>query len=162
MTYDGEYHRQYYLKHKARLKGVRQEYYRTEHGKAVITAATARHRAAHADYNRNWGKANPDKTKLHRRNKALRLCGLTGKGNEPMEKWQKEFVKQGESCKICGAKDPGTKWGWHTDHNHNTGEFRGILCHACNLTLGCADDDPRRLRRCAEYLERGGSIPCPH
>jgi hypothetical protein len=34
---------------------------------------------------------------------------------------------------------------------------RGVLCGPCNLALGHVKDDPERLRRMAEYLERGGA-----
>lgn len=35
-----------------------------------------------------------------------------------------------EPCGICGAESK------HLDHNHETGEIRGGLCHRCNLGLG--------------------------
>lgn len=42
----------------------------------------------------------------------------------------------------------------HIDHDHDTGRFRGFLCHSCNVSLGAMKDDPIRLRRAANYLER--------
>jgi hypothetical protein len=44
---------------------------------------------------------------------------------------------------------------WHTDHNHETGCFRGILCGNCNTGLGKFRDAPHLLRLGADYLERG-------
>lgn len=38
------------------------------------------------------------------------------------------------------------------DHDHETGETRGMLCSACNKMLGFARDDPEILRRALEYL----------
>lgn len=40
------------------------------------------------------------------------------------------------------------------DHNHRTGKVRGLLCNACNLSIGKMRDDPTRLRAAATYLEK--------
>jgi len=72
---------------------------------------------------------------------------------------------QGGVCAGCGTTESGQKSGeWHVDHDHaccphrrdgrTCGNcIRGILCRACNLTLGNAKDDPERLRRLATYLD---------
>lgn len=46
------------------------------------------------------------------------------------------ILSQGGRCAICRTNHPGNSWGWHTDHNHETGEVRGILCLNCNLVVG--------------------------
>ena len=59
------------------------------------------------------------------------------------------------TCAVCGGSEPGGRFGnWHIDHDHGTGEVRGILCSACNTTLGLMGDSPERLRAAADYLER--------
>ena len=40
---------------------------------------------------------------------------------------------QGGGCAICGAT-PKTRR-LHVDHDHRTGQVRGLLCHRCNRAL---------------------------
>lgn len=53
------------------------------------------------------------------------------------------------SCEICGL--PGAK---HVDHNHDTGEIRGLLCSTCNSGLGLFKDCAAILTVAANYLEK--------
>jgi hypothetical protein len=57
------------------------------------------------------------------------------------------LVSQDGLCAIC-YEEPATD----LDHDHATGELRGMLCKRCNLALGLFDDDPERLRFAAEYV----------
>lgn len=38
------------------------------------------------------------------------------------------------------------------DHDHQTGQVRGLLCHSCNTMLGLAGDSLYRLERAKQYL----------
>jgi hypothetical protein len=44
-----------------------------------------------------------------------------------------------EYCELCSVKLTEGKRSTHTtrclDHNHETGEFRNIICHYCNIRL---------------------------
>ena len=55
---------------------------------------------------------------------------------------------------IGGEKKSRSKLGLVIDHDHNTGEVRGLLCNGCNIALGQCRDDPEVLRALADYLER--------
>lgn len=46
------------------------------------------------------------------------------------------LLMQGGKCAICGTNKPGGNGAWHTDHNHETRDIRGLLCHICNITVG--------------------------
>jgi hypothetical protein len=41
----------------------------------------------------------------------------------------------------------------HIDHDHETGEVRGLLCYSCNVALGASREDPARLRALADFIE---------
>jgi hypothetical protein len=56
-----------------------------------------------------------------------------------------------EGCEIC-RKSMGEKICF--DHCHDTGEFRGLLCHRCNTMLGLAKDDFQTLDRASLYLQK--------
>lgn len=61
------------------------------------------------------------------------------------------LANQDGVCAICQRK-PGAKR-LAVDHNHDTGEVRGLLCRACNRdVLGHLRDDPEALQRAISYL----------
>jgi hypothetical protein len=71
--------------------------------------------------------------------------------------WQELFEKQGKKCAICGSIEPGGKRGWQTDHDHKTGNVRGILCISCNFLVGWLEkfEAPRVvISRAMSYLSR--------
>ena len=57
---------------------------------------------------------------------------------------------QGGVCKIC-RRDGGDRK-LRVDHNHETGEVRGLLCHSCNTGIGLLQDDPEVLQAAIDYL----------
>jgi hypothetical protein len=59
--------------------------------------------------------------------------------NLTLPEWEKIFDHQGRVCFICERSIlPPRKP--HTDHDHNSGDVRGILCSQCNRALGKAQD----------------------
>jgi hypothetical protein len=69
-----------------------------------------------------------------------------------------ERLSANAACHACGQKACRTKNGRNgldIDHDHATGNPRGVLCNPCNRAIGNAKDDPDRLQALAEYLRRG-------
>lgn len=64
------------------------------------------------------------------------------------------LAKQGNKCAICGSDSPANNRGWHVDHCHKTGRFRGLLCVPCNLGLGHFKDSLEILESAKQYLTR--------
>lgn len=65
--------------------------------------------------------------------------------------YERLLTEQGGGCAICDiAIDNERRLA--IDHDHITGEVRGLLCRACNQGLGQFGDDPERLERAGMYL----------
>jgi hypothetical protein len=62
------------------------------------------------------------------------------------------FAAQGNACAICKTTKFG-KRSAHTDHCHESGKVRGILCARCNRGLAYFRDNPEIFRVAANYLE---------
>lgn len=57
---------------------------------------------------------------------------------------------QREHCAICWERISKLS----VDHDHATGEVRGLLCSTCNSGLGMFKDSPRLLAAAIIYLDR--------
>lgn len=53
-------------------------------------------------------------------------------------------------CFGCGDLETGRRL--HLDHCHETGDFRGWLCHGCNLAAGYLKESPVRAAQLTSYL----------
>lgn len=72
------------------------------------------------------------------------------------EQWEAMFDSQGRRCanEQCLEDNPKSKNPWHTDHDHVTGQVRGILCLHCNVSLGYAKESQARLIGLFFYLDK--------
>jgi len=82
----------------------------------------------------------------------LRQYGLTIEQYEQMEEYQDH------KCKICGKEESTLDKNKNVkrlaiDHDHNTGQIRGLLCSPCNTALGGFKDNIDSLKRAILYLE---------
>lgn len=67
-----------------------------------------------------------------------------------------QLKEQNGGCAICSSKVVSNKSHryFYADHNHETGQLRGLLCLRCNSMIGFAKDDVRRLKSAILYLEK--------
>lgn len=64
-------------------------------------------------------------------------------------------AEQGNRCAVC-QRPPLGNGRLVIDHNHATGQVRGLLCGNCNTALGMLGDDPDVLRSASQYLRDRG------
>ena len=69
-----------------------------------------------------------------------------------LEAYMVLFEKQEGLCAICRKPQAGRTKNLCVDHDHETGEVRGLLCNNCNRGLGLFGDDPQVLANAADYL----------
>jgi Recombination endonuclease VII len=81
------------------------------------------------------------------RRRTLALYGLS------QEQWDRLIALQGNRCAVCKTTQPGGRGErWHIDHDHVTGQVRGLLCHLCNVGIGNLRDDPQIMMAAARYV----------
>lgn len=63
------------------------------------------------------------------------------------------YEAQGRRCAITGCRATGKSKRLAVDHDHKTGEVRGLLCTPHNRVIGYNFDNPEAFRSLADYLE---------
>lgn len=129
------------------------EFYRNNGGSRACTPCVL-------EKGRSYRRRNPEKTKaLAKRQHLARVA--SGRGIEKhlrlkygitVAERDQILADQDGRCAICRADEPPGKNGWHIDHDHATGNIRGILCGNCNTGIGMLADDPVRVFFAAKYL----------
>lgn len=95
------------------------------------------------------------KERAKRRNNLLRQYGLTHDAFETM------LAGQNSECQICTEPfqldDMRGPKGAVVDHDHRSGNVRGLLCQCCNRALGMLKDNPFTAQSAALYLLRNAA-----
>ncbi len=89
---------------------------------------------------------NPEVKTLTDRKYHLKRYGLT------VESYNSLFLKQNGCCAGCNLHQSEFNRNFAVDHCHTTGKVRGLLCVACNLVIGHAQDDTSILLNLIKYL----------
>jgi hypothetical protein len=106
---------------------------------------------------RIWQRANPERLKAsrdrnrERRNRKMREIHLRNKFGLTPDQYGVILADQGGACALC-KKPPTLGISLHVDHDHRTGEIRGLLCMRCNNALGLFRENSDLLRRAARYV----------
>lgn len=91
-------------------------------------------------------RANPEKNRSDNNKRLARKYGVTEEAFGIL--WDSQMGR----CAICQTTFDEDRP--HVDHDHETGEVRGLLCSLCNPGLGFFRDDPVMLESAAAYLRR--------
>jgi hypothetical protein len=144
-------------------KKAQDKLYNETHREAC-SARDKKYHEAHKEYRnayrRAWEQENKERLTVYYKERyqtnkekmrwesLLRLYGITA------EEYNNLFMEQEGRCAICGRHQQEFSKALFVDHNHITGEIRGLLCGNCNAMLGQAKEKEEILRKGAEYLER--------
>jgi len=100
-------------------------------------------------------EANPEKVRLDRYLKHLKV-----EYNLTLETYYKILEVQGGVCAICGIEhekyieQDAIHNFFCVDHDHNSGQVRGLLCRNCNSGLGKLKDSKELLKRAIKFLDK--------
>lgn len=104
-----------------------------------------KHKQYYKNYNKQWYKKHKDYARNYN---LLRIYNIT------LQDKQRMFMQQNKVCTICGASISFKNS--HVDHNHLTGEVRGLLCKRCNIGLGYFNVDlegSNILQKAVRYID---------
>jgi len=102
---------------------------------------------------KTWAQENRQKERYYTQRARLRdKYGIT------VEAYNDLLARQNGLCAICDKPETTVHSGsarlMAVDHDHETGEIRGLLCNNCNRALGLFGDDLSTLQRAVAYLSR--------
>lgn len=126
--------------------------YRHEHyvaNKTKYVARAAAQKKADPEKARQQSNAATQRWREKKGKEFLKLDAIEKRYGVTPEQYRQAEREQDGCCAVCGRRVP-----LHTDHDHKTKEFRGLVCGSCNRALGLMQDDPERLEAAARYLRR--------
>jgi hypothetical protein len=102
-------------------------------------------KAAYNEYHRKYYK--------ERRTTERRAYNLKKRYGLEADDYEMMMTAQGSVCALC-FRNPHKKRPLHVDHDHGTGQVRGLLCASCNTTLGKIAAMPGGMTGISHYLMR--------
>lgn len=96
-----------------------------------------------------WNRNNPQQYREGYQKRRLKLYF-----NMSIEQYNELLTKQNNCCAICGKNSKEFNKLLAVDHDHETGEVRGLLCSNCNTGIGMLQDSTKLLDKAKEYLKK--------
>jgi len=93
------------------------------------------------------------KINYHKNTSRARNAQLKRNFGISVEEYDKLLKKQNDKCAICEAVSCRSGKRFAVDHDHKTGLVRGLLCFACNTSLGKFNDSQELLYKAISYLQ---------
>jgi len=79
---------------------------------------------------------------------------LRNKFDISVEDYDRMLKEQNGVCAICGQPESSDRQRLSVDHNHETGEIRGLLCQKCNTMVGMSLEKVSILESAIRFLQR--------
>lgn len=95
----------------------------------------------------DWRQANPVKVQLSNEKQRGRYKSRQGVAEE-----QYGLMLDQQNGVCAGCLSPPVSKRLAIDHNHITGQIRGLLCSNCNLGIGLLKEDSEIMARLIQYL----------
>jgi hypothetical protein len=112
----------------------------------MISNKTPHRREIEKTASQRWRERHPERHRVSSRKMSIKKLGLI------YEEVNEYFENHNGLCDICESPPTDGKTNLNIDHDHKTGEFRGLLCGSCNRALGLFKDSAEILTRAAAYL----------
>ena len=71
-----------------------------------------------------------------------------------LDDYNQMFTEQNGCCAVCGKHEKEQAKALAVDHDHETGEVRELLCHACNVSFGLLREDPEIILSLLAYARK--------
>lgn len=147
-TYYREYMREWAKKNGEKIKGYAKKRYQKNKEKKAI-------------YQKEWREKNrehvvkyyTEKNKTDKAKDGKYASKLKKNFGLSLDDYNKMFEVQSGRCKICNRHQSELRYRLGVDHNHATGQIRGLLCSACNTLIGRINEDSNIARAMVKYID---------
>ena len=104
------------------------------------------------EYKKTWRKQTLSGKKDAHSNRRKFWPGSTTE--QAKANYDKLYSQQNGCCAICSKHQSELKQALAVDHNHETGEVRGLLCRPCKTGIGLLRESKQILNNAINYLNK--------